>query len=131
MENPIDHVLDLGLVNYVQHPENKNYTVFRFADIKRADSFEMNLVEQKIWFEKGEENKKAKVYTLYAIHHADFTKVEQINFTVEAQFKKPLIPFKGLRWSLLLFSFFVMTLAIIGYCKAQNKLIQSTISNDK
>ena len=27
MENPVDHTVDLGLVNYVKHPENPNYVV--------------------------------------------------------------------------------------------------------
>ena len=53
-----DHTLDLGFVNYVQHPENSNYSVFRFYDDNRAASFELALTEQKIWFEKAEEERK-------------------------------------------------------------------------
>ncbi len=127
MENPVDHTIDLGFVNYVQHPENKNYVVFRFADSNRAESFETTLKDQKIWFEKGEEQKRNKPYFMFAVHHSDFKKVEQINYDVEAKHKKPIIPFKGLRWSLFVFSLFVMILATVGYCKAQNKIHESTV----
>jgi hypothetical protein len=131
MENPVDHTIDLGFVNYVQHPENKNYIVFRFADGQRAETFEFLLVEQKLWFEKGEEVKRNKPYFMYAVHKSDFKKVEQINYDTEAKHKKPIIPFKALRWSLLMFSFFVLVLATVGYCKAQNKLVESKVITGK
>jgi hypothetical protein len=131
MENPVDHTIDLGFVNYVQHPENNNYIVFRFADDQRAITFETLMVEKKIWFEKGEETKRNKPYYLFAIHKSDFKKVEQINYDTEAKHKKPIIPFKALRWSLLFFSLFVMVLASVGYCKAQNKIAQSTVNTSK
>jgi hypothetical protein len=131
MENPVDHTIDLGFVNYVQHPENKKYIVFRFADNNRAESFESLLVEGKIWFEKGEETKRNKPYFMFAVHQTDFKKAERINYDVEAKHKKPIIPFKALRWSLLLFSFTVVILATVGYCKAQNKLAESNVNTSK
>jgi hypothetical protein len=131
MENPVDHTIDLGFVNYVQHPDNKNYVVFRFADNKRAVSFQESLSTQKIWFEKDEDVKRNKPYYLFAIHNSDFKKVERINYDVEALHKKPIIPFKGLRWSLLIFSFSVLILATVGYCKAKNKLDQSKVITSK
>jgi hypothetical protein len=131
MENPVDHTIDLGFVNYVQHPENKNYIVFRFADNKRAVSFEETLIVRKIWFEKDEDVKRKKPYYLFAIHSTDFKKVEIINYDVEALHKKPIIPFRGLRWSLLIFTLFVLILASIGYCKAQNKLVHSSVTTSK
>ncbi len=125
MENPIDHTIDLGFVNYVQHPENKNYVVFRFADVERAKSFELELVELKIWFEKGEEDKKGKLYTLFGIRNQDFKKAEQINYRVEAKHKKRIIPHSGLRWVIIGLSSIVMMLTLIGYCKAQNRLAEA------
>ncbi len=113
-----DHTLDLGFVNYVQHPENSNYSVFRFYDDNRAASFELALTEQKIWFEKAEEERKGKMVTLFGIHNNDFKKAEKINYKVEAMHKKRLIPGRIFRTVLLLFSFTALTLAIIGYCKA-------------
>lgn len=126
MENPVDHTLDLGLVNYTQHPENKKYIVFRFADINRADFFEARLSEKNIWFEKGEEMKRSTMFHLYAIHSSDFKVVEKINYETEAKFKKPLIPSKILRYSLLFFSAVIMVMTLIGYCSKQKEIQEST-----
>ena len=120
--NPIDHVIDLGLVNYVKHPSNQSYVVYRFADEKRAISFEDELKAQKIWFEKSKSDTKNKSYHLFGIHKNDYKKTEQINFDVEAKHKRPFIPFKFLRYGLLAFTFVIMTVAILGYCESQNKL---------
>ncbi len=120
MDNPIDNIIDLGLVNYVQHPENSKYIVFRFSDPERAKSFEGSLKENNIWFEKGEEEKRSKAYTLYGVHQNDYKKVQKINYAVEAKHKKPLIPGKVFRYSLLIFSGVVMLLAILGYCNRKS-----------
>ncbi len=125
MDNPIEQVIDLGLVNYIKHPDDPNYVVFRFADPKRAESFESELTRLDIWFEKGFEERKQRTYTLFGIHKRDFKQVEKINYSVEAKHKKPFIPFKAFRWFLILVSAAAMTLAVLGYCKAQNKLRSS------
>ena len=122
MDNPIDSPLDLGLVNYIKHPSNSNYVVYRFADINRAESFQKELEKAKIWFEKANEEKRSKEYTLFGIHKNDFKKVEKINYTVEAKHKKPFLPFKPFRYFMLLFTAIVMTIAIMGYCEQQRKL---------
>ena len=102
MDNPIDHSIDLGLVNYVQHPTNQNYIVYRFADENRAASFEAALGVNQIWFEKDYGDKRGKKYTLFGIHKNDFKLTERINFVVEAEHKKPFIPFKILRYSIMM-----------------------------
>jgi hypothetical protein len=122
MENPVDHTVDLGLVNYVQHPTNPNYIVYRFAEKGRAESFEAALKEQDIWYEKDKEDKRGKEYTLFGIHKTDFKRTEKLNYTVEAKHKKPFIPFLGLRMIVLFIGLGLLTLAIVGYCKQQNKL---------
>ena len=91
MENPIDHNIDLGFVNFVKHPENENYTVFRFRDENRAKSFEIELCSSNIWFEKSQSSNKGKTYFLFGIHKNDFKKAQSINFKVEAQHKKRII----------------------------------------
>ena len=122
MENPVDHTLDLGLVNYVQHPSNPSYIVYRFPDKERAASFEIELKNNSIWFEKDEENKRGKVYTLFGVHKNDLKVTEQINFKVEAKHKKPFIPFKGFRFIVLFIGLGLLLLSVIGYCKQQEKL---------
>ncbi len=131
MESPIDHIIDLGLVNYVPHPENKHYIVFRFADIERANSFEQLLGDQKIWFEKGEEEKRSKVFYLFGIHNRDFKKAQQLNYKVEGLHKKPLIPFKILRWTLIVFATLIMALTMIGYFKAQKTLEEANKTTEQ
>ncbi len=122
MENPIDHTIDLGLVNYVKHPSNPNYIVFRFVDPKRAESFELELTELNIWFEKGEEEKRGRTYLLFGIHKNDFKVTEKINYRVEAKHKKPFIPVKLIRYPIMIISAIMLTVAILGYCEQQKKL---------
>ena len=125
MENPIDHTIDLGFVNYVTHPENNKYIVFRFADSARSDSFEKELVAEKIWHEKSDEEKRGKTYDLFAIHTSDFKKVQQINYKVEAGHKKYIISNKPIRIIVLIFGLVVLTLTLVGYFKSKGSSGQS------
>jgi len=129
MDNPVDNIIDLGLVNYVKHPTNPDYVVFRFADSKRANSFEEELNKENISFEKGEEEKRTTTFFLFGIHKRDFKRILKMNYLVEAKHKKPLIPFKAFRYFLILFSTLAMTLAIMGYCERKKKLASQDNSN--
>jgi hypothetical protein len=121
-ENPIDHIIDLGLVNYTKHPENSKYIVYRFADAGRADSFEEELKEQDVWYEKGKQDRPKGEFILFGVHQNDYSKTERINYRVEGKHKKPFIPFRGFRYILMTISFSLILLAILGYCNAQKKL---------
>lgn len=121
MENPVEHI-DLGLVNYTQHPENPKYIVFRFVDPVRAEDFENELVKNKIWFERGLEHKKQISVHLFGIHSQDFKRVEKINYLVEARHKKPLVQMAFFRWALVIFGLSAITLAIVGFCSAPQKI---------
>ena len=116
MDSKVENIIDLGLVNYVRHPSNPNYVVFRFANKQKADDFEKNLIEHKIWFEKDQEDTRGKSYFLFGIHNKDFSRVERINFDVEGRNRNFIIRNKFLRWTLILFSLAVMILACVGYC---------------
>lgn len=135
MDNPIDHPLDLGLVNYTKHPENSEYVVFRFPDEERANSFEEHLTKEKIWFERSSEAHKQRTYYLFGLHKTDFKRAERLNMLVEGKHKKPMIPIAGIRWFIVLFGMAALTLAIVGYCKQQQKLAlydeSGTLINDK
>ena len=128
VDSPVDNIVDLGLVNYVQHPSNPEYIVYRFVDPERAASFEKELKDQSIWFEKDIENKREKEYILFGVHSRDFKRTDKINFKVEGKHKKPLIPFKGFRYFILILGLGLLILAMIGYCKQQEKL--SLYNND-
>ncbi|WP_107039288.1 hypothetical protein [Brumimicrobium mesophilum] len=124
MDSKVENIIDLGLVNYIRHPSNPNYIVFRFANKIKADDFEKTLKSDRIWFEKGQEDTRGKSYILFGIHNRDFAKVERINFDVEGRNRSFLIGNKFLRWSLVLFSMGVMILATVGYCSRNDLLEQ-------
>lgn len=121
-DNPVDHPFDLGFVNFVQHPSNANYVVFRFGDQHRANDFEEGLKSAGIWYERDVEMKRTVEVVLFGIHKTDFKKAQNINFSVEGKHKKPIIPFKALRYGILVVGLGLLILATIGYCKAQNRL---------
>lgn len=116
MDSPLDNIVDLGLVNYVRHPNNPDYIVFRFADQERADDFEKTLKEREIWFERAKEERKQRTYHLFGIRNRDFNTVSQINYAVEGRNRRFLIDNKIIRWSLVVFGIVVLGFAIFGYC---------------
>ncbi|MEX1191491.1 MAG: hypothetical protein WEA99_05915 [Brumimicrobium sp.] len=124
MGSEVENIVDLGLVNYVRHPSNPNYIVFRFADKNRADQFEIELKEKKIWFEKSDEQSKVKLYYLFGIHKRDYPAVQSINFAVEGKNRSFLIPNVYFRWIMLLISIGMVVLAVVGYCSRPELLLQ-------
>ena len=50
----------------------------------------------------------------------------KLNFEVEKKHKKPLIPFKILRWSVVIFGIAILLLSILSYCKHMEHLKQQT-----
>ena len=125
MENPIEH-LDLGFVNYTQHPSNPNYVVYRFTDQDRADSFRDLLKAHHVEFEEDQEQKKQQTYTLFAIHQKYYKKTMKMNFKVEQKHKKPIIPYRILRWSVVIFGMGIILLSILSYCKHMEHLQEQT-----
>lgn len=126
MDSKVENIIDLGLVNYVRHPSDPNYIVFRFSDKNRADDFEKTLKSSKIWFEKDREETRNKIYFLFGVHNRDYTRVERINFDVEGRNRKFIIRNNFFRWALILFSTAVMLLAIVGYCSQPGKVGEKT-----
>ncbi|MGB0934129.1 MAG: hypothetical protein ACPGU5_07585 [Lishizhenia sp.] len=126
MDSGVEHITDLGLVNYVQHPTNPDYIVFRFADIARAETFERELRAQGIWFEKGEEKPRTRTFYLFGVYKRDYKKVQQINFNTEATHRSFLIKNDFFRYFLLLFVLLVVSLAVFGYCKQQKIIKEKT-----
>ena len=125
MENPIEH-LDLGLVNFTKHPNDPNYIVYRFTDLNKAKSFREELILNNISFEQDTEKKKQVTYTLFALKKKHYKKTMEINFKVEGAHKKPLIPFRLLRWTVLLFGLGILLLSILSYYKHMTYLNEQT-----
>ena len=114
VDNPIDTGIDLGFVNFIKHPSDPSYVVFRFKDVKRADYFEKVLTEQKIWFEKGEGDRKGKPMYLFGVHKDDYNKVQKLNFETEAANRSFFIKNNWVRWILLIVVGAFVALAIAG-----------------
>lgn len=116
MDSKVENIVDLGLVNYVRHPSNPDYVVYRFADINRAKDFEKELVSNRIKFEKDEQGTKNRTYTLFAVHKNNYERTQRINFLVEAKNRTFLISNKFFRYTLLIISIGTVVLAFVGYC---------------
>lgn len=114
VDNPIDTGIDLGFVNFIKHPSDPSYIVFRFKDAKRADYFEKVLKEQKIWFEKGEGDRKGKSMFLFGVHKDDYNKVQKLNFETEAENRTFFIKNNWVRWILLIIVGAFVAVAIAG-----------------
>ena len=125
MENPIEH-LDLGLVNFTKHPNDPNYIVYRFTESNKANSFREELILNNISFEQDTEKKKQVTYTLFALKKKHYKKTMEINFKVEGEHKTPLIPFRLLRWTVLLFGLGILLLSILSYYKNMTYLNEQT-----
>ena len=125
MENPIEH-LDLGLVNFTKHPNDPNYIVYRFTESNKANSFREELILNNISFEQDTEKKKQVTYTLFALKKKHYKKTMEINFKVEGAHKKPLIPSRLLRWTVLLFGLGILLLSIFSYYKHMTYLNEQT-----
>jgi len=122
VDSKVENIVDLGLVNYVRHPTDPNYVVYRFADEKRATDFERELKALKIWYEKGEEEARQKNYILFGVHKRNFERSQRINYAVEASNRNFLIRNRFFRYSLLLISIGTVVLAFIGYCTRPDQL---------
>ena len=109
---------NFGLVNYREHPTQKNYTVFNFMTESEANLFEEILIREKLWYEKDEDEVKAGKTYLFGVKKDDFERVQRANFEVAAKHRKPLITNKILRYSLLIIFFGFLAIAIIGYIKS-------------
>ncbi|WP_066759589.1 hypothetical protein [Crocinitomix algicola] len=107
----------LGLVNYTTHPTNKQYKVYSFEQMAKADLFEKGLIEGKLWYERDEEEHQGEILHLFAVRDQDFERVQRVNFMVSAATRKNIIPNAFLRYLLLFFVFGAIIFALIGYVK--------------
>jgi len=126
-----------GLVNYKDHPTNQQYKVFSFYSIEEANTFKQQLEEQKIWFEYDTSEVKnrypnlpgAQEYEtvhLVGVKKIHFKKAQKANFMASAKHRKPIIKYRFLRYGLLAVFFSLLTIAIVGYVKNQQKLKERT-----
>ena len=106
-----------NLTNSFEHPNRPGHTIFRFYSKERADLFEHLLKKDDIFFEAESEEEEYRTAYYFGIKNRDVKVVNKINHLVSAEFRKPTIPNAYARWGIIMFSAFVILLAIIGYIK--------------
>jgi hypothetical protein len=109
----------LNLVNYIDHPTNKDYRVFNFNTKREADLFEEKLSKKNIWFERDEEEHEDAMLYLFAVLDREFGKAQDANFMVSAETRRNIIPSAFFRYFLILFVAAAVALAIVGYVKSE------------
>ncbi|NOQ71979.1 MAG: hypothetical protein GQ574_08255 [Crocinitomix sp.] len=109
----------LNLVNYIDHPTNKDYRLFNFNTKHEADLFEKKLSEKSIWFERNEEDHEDAILYLFAVREREFGKAQDANFMVSAETRKNIIPNGIIRYLFLFIVFAIIAFAIVGYIKSQ------------
>ena len=103
----------LSMINFQDHPTNRNKKVFFFKKAEHANYFEVMLIESKIDFEK-QIDKEGDQTIYYGVKKNDFKAVQKINYLTIANFRKPFISDKFFRYLLIGISVFVVSLAILG-----------------
>jgi len=108
-----------NITNSFEHPTRPGYMVFKFRDIERVKLFENYLKSEKIWFEKGEEKLNDTLFYFFGVKNNDFSKANKLNYIVTAHFRNKFIPNKYYRWGLIIITFGLITMAIIGYLESK------------
>lgn len=108
----------INITNYDDHPTRRGYKVFKFFEEERSDYFESLLNEREIWYEKHIEEEEDRNIYFYAVRNDSFDVVSKLNFAVNGKFRKSFIPNAYFRWTVIILSIIVMTIALIGYFKA-------------
>ena len=108
----------LRLQNYYEHPSQNRYMVYEFHQEEAAIYFEQKLIAADVPYEKGEETRNERNFTLFGIHKKYSHKVTPINTDTIIKHKAPFIPDKGLMWFTFILTVGVLALAFIGYLKS-------------
>lgn len=103
-----------SLINFDEHPTNRNKKVFHFSIEEHAAYFEALLSKNNLQFEKQIDTEgDQRIY--YGVHIGDFEKAKELNYLTIGNFRKPFIPDIFFRYFLILLSIFVVGLAIAGF----------------
>lgn len=103
------------LTNWRKHPTRSGYEVFFYKTVEEGNFLQNLLIEEKIFFEKfvdEEEDHSRKV--MIAVKIGDVPRVQKLNNLVIGKYRKPFIPFKGLRYSLAAFFLLIFTLLTLS-----------------
>jgi|GEM_PF-1948661 len=106
--------------NFEPHHKQRNYTVFYFYAKDHADYFEALLLENEIPFERGSGQDMVRRH-LIGVHRSHQEKAENLNDQVGNYYRKPFLGTNRFRNFVLIFTFIVLTLALMGYIMHLNR----------
>ena len=106
-----------NITNSSDHPTRPGHTIFHFYEKKRADLFTSLLEKENIWFESDIHNEDDKTTYFFGVKNATLKEVNQKNYLVNAQFRKPFIPNIYLRWIVFSITIIIIVLAVINVLK--------------
>ncbi len=101
--------------NWREHPSNRKYTVFFFADVKQGNFFVNLLIEHKIPYEKHIESDDHKRKFMVGIHNKHLKEARHLNNLTIGNFRNKFMPEKAMRWVVMTISFIALGLAFLGY----------------
>lgn len=107
----------VNLTNYRDHPTNPSYVVFFFNRKEVADTFEELLLINAIDFERAKEDEGRERH-LFGVRKVEFSAAERLNYDALGRHRNRFIPQKFLRMAILMFTLFLLILALIGAYKA-------------
>ena len=107
---------DFKYKNFELHQRQRAYVVFYFYAMDPADYFESLLIEHDIPYERGRGKDLVKRH-LIGVHRDYQAKAEELNDITCNFFRKPFLGTNTLRNVVLIFTFVILILALIGYFK--------------
>lgn len=93
--------------------------VYEFFHEPHADHFEELLKGRQVDYERHLDEEGEEPITLFGIEKRYVDVADNCNYLTHAKFRKPMIPYKGLKWAMLIITIGMVTLALIGYFKSQ------------
>lgn len=108
----------LDFTNWREHPSDNRYTVFFFKTAQERDYFENLLKSNKLWYEYHEDKKEPTYPYYFAVNKINSKQIIKLNHLTIGKFRQPFISSTILRYVIVILSFTVIGLGIIGYLKS-------------
>lgn len=108
-------IMAVRFTNYFEHPSDNRYLIFAYKEKLHADFFEKLLDEEKIEYERYFEEEDQEFLFGIAKRYQD--KAINCNFLTHAKYRNPMIRSSFLKYALLIITFGIISIALIGYLK--------------
>ncbi len=104
--------------HYYEHPTDPNYLIFTLRRKDMADYFEQKITEAGIQFEKDTDvNRQKKELFHFAVLQSSRQKCLELFLETWARFRQPFFSNPTIKIILLVLTFTLVTLAVIGFIK--------------